>query len=244
MRHRGLPGLACLLATCFFGFAPGCVAANEELISSATTGSGEPVPYVLNSSSKVPKYVFVLFPGGNGVVDPHMEGQKLVYGKTGNFLLRARPFLVDSEFATAATNSTQVPERIQAVIDDLGVRFPEVKIYLMGTSRGTFDTMRLAEYLSDKIAGEIHTSSLNSIAAFDGKRYKNRHLIVHHRKDTCRVTPFGSAEYSHTRYGTDFIAIDGGISVGDPCEAYAHHGFNGVERETAELIKQWVTQGR
>ena len=216
--------------------------AEDVLVTSATTPSGTSVPYVLNAASATPRYVFILFPGGNGLVDPHMQGDKLVYGKRSNFLLRARPFWVDREFATIATNSTQSEERIQALIDDLGVRFPKAKIYLMGTSRGTFDTMALAPYLSTRIAGEIHTSSMNRIASFDGKRFKNRHLVVHHVNDSCHVTGFNAAKTSHTRYGTDFIAIEGGISEGDPCEAFAHHGYNGIERETTEAIKRWVKQ--
>lgn len=87
----------------------------------------------------------------------------------------------------------------------------------MGTSRGTFDTLALADYLSDKIAGEIHTSSMDRIAWFDPRPYKNRHLIVHHVNDSCRVTPYGAALNAHRRYGT--------------------------EREAADAIKRWVKQG-
>jgi hypothetical protein len=141
------------------------------------------------------------------------------------------------------TNSTQSEERIQAVLDDLGRRFPEARIYLVGTSNGTWSTMALAGYLSDKIAGEIHTSSLNGIYDFDARRYKNRQLVVHHKDDACRVTPFSAAKASHDRFGNDFIVMQGGISVGDPCEAFAHHGYNGIERETVEAIKKWIRQG-
>jgi hypothetical protein len=224
------------------GSAQVCIA-GEDLITTAQDRNGGIVPYVLNYSNLSPRYALILFPGGSGAVNPRMEEGKLVYGFKGNFLLRARSFLVDEEFVTVTTNSTQLEERIQAVIDDLKRRFPAARIYLMGTSNGTYDSMRLAEYLSDKIAGEIHTSSLQRIASFDAKKYANRHLVVHHRRDACRVTPFGAAERSHESYGNDFIAMDGGISVGDPCQAYAHHGYNGIERETAEAIKKWIKQG-
>jgi hypothetical protein len=43
-----------------------------------------------------------------------MDNGRLVYGFKGNFLLRARPFIVDDEFATVTTNSTHSEERIQA----------------------------------------------------------------------------------------------------------------------------------
>jgi hypothetical protein len=167
-----------------------------------------------------------------------------VYGFKGNFVIRTRKFLVDDEFATAATNATQSPERIQAILDDLKHRFPAAKIYLMGTSKGTHDTMALAGYLSDRVAGEIHTSSMSDVANFDAKHYKNRQLLVHHKHDGCFVTGYNNAEASHNKYGTELITMDGGISVGDPCEAFAHHGYNGIEKETIEAIKSWIRQDR
>jgi hypothetical protein len=226
-----------------FGVYSGLCTAGEDLITTAQSGEGEKIPYILNYENLSPRYVVILFPGGAGRVDPHMQGGKLVYAAKGNFLIRSRNFIVDREFATVATNSTQVAERIQPVIDDLKSRFPSARIYLMGTSRGTYDTMALAPYLSDRIAGEIHTSSLQDISRFDAKQFKNRHLVVHHRNDTCRVTPFYAAERSHEKYGNELIVMEGGISTGDPCEAFAHHGYNGIEKETMDAIKKWIRQG-
>lgn len=234
-----------VLNICFFAmaFSSQVCVAGEDLVDTAQDKNGDVVPYILNYRNLSPRYVLILFPGGMGIVNPRMENGKLVYSAKSNFLLRAREFIVDDEFATVTTNSTQLEERIQAIIDDLKRRFAAAQIYLVGTSNGTFDTMKLAEYLSDKIAGEIHTSSLNGISSLDAKKYRNRHLVVHHRRDGCRVTNFGAAEASHERYGTDLIAMDGGISVGDPCEAFAYHGYNGIEKETVEAIKKWIRQG-
>ena len=213
-------------------------------MTSARYASGEPVPYILSRNDPDPAYVIILFPGGAGNVDPRMQDGKLVYGYQGNFLLRSRKFLVDDEFATVTTNSTTSEDRIQAVLDDIGRRFPKAQIYVMGTSNGTYCTMALAGYLSGRVAGEIHTSSLARIYSFDAKKYKNRQLVVHHRKDTCRATPFNAAQGSHERHGNEFIAMEGGITDGDPCEAFAHHGYNGIERETMAAIKQWIRQAR
>jgi len=221
--------------------AESCLAA-DELITTAKYANEE-VPYILNVSNPAPKYVIILYPGGTGNVDPRMENGKLVYGYRGNFLLRSRRFIVDDEFATVSTNASQSEERIQAVLDDLKRRFPVAQIYLMGTSNGTSPTMALAAYLSDKIAGEIHTSSRSQIYGFDARKYKNRHLIVHHKQDSCRNTPFNAAEASHDKFGNDFIVMEGGTSVGDPCQAFAHHGYNGIERETIDAIKKWIKQG-
>lgn len=132
-------------------------------------------------------------------MDPRLVGGKLAYGFRRNFLLRARTFIVDDDFLTVSTNSTQSDERVQALLDDLTRRFPTARIYLMGTSAGSDATLRLAGYLSERIAGEIHTSAPQAINDFDARKYKNRHLIVHHRNDSCRFTPFSAARASQER---------------------------------------------
>ena len=217
--------------------------AGEELISTARQPDGEEVPYILSANNATPRYVVILFPGGSGQVNPRMVDGRLVYGFKGNFLVRSRSLIVDDEFVTVTTNSSDSEERIQAVLDDLKRRYPMAKVYLMGTSNGTASTMSLAGYLSERIAGVIHTSSRSEISRFDSRRYRNRHLIVHHKRDICRGTPYFAAESAHERFGTDFIAMDGGISVGHPCEAFAYHGYNGIERETVDAIKKWIRQG-
>lgn len=224
--------------------ATGAGMATDELISTAKTADGDVVPYVLNAANPQPKFVVILFPGGNGQMNPHLDNGRVVYGFGGNFLIRGREFLVDDDFATVATNTTSDEPRVQALIDDIRQRFPKVQIYLMGTSRGTIATVKLAPYLSGRIAGVIHTSSMgSSIYSFNAKDYKNRQLIVHHRNDQCRVTRYNSAERAHDAYGTELITMEGGFSEGDPCEAYAYHGYRGIERETMDAIKQWIRRG-
>jgi hypothetical protein len=224
-------------------FAQSCFA-EEELITSAHYPDGEAIPYILNYQTKTPKYVVILFPGGDGKMNPRMVDGKLVYGFKGNFVIRARPLMVDDEFATVATNSTNREKRIQGLIDDIKTRFPNAKIYLMSTSNGTYASVDLADYLQDKIAGEIHTSSLSAQVYFhDFTKYKNRQVLVHHKQDDCRFTPFSAALHSHEKYGTELIAMEGGGSEGDVCEPFAHHGYYGIERETIEAIKNWIKQG-
>jgi len=219
-----------------------CLAA-EELVTTARYANGEAVPYILNTGAGSPKYVIILFPGGSGNMDPRVENGKLVYGFRGNFLIRSRPHIVDHEFATVSTNSSRSEERIQAVLDDIKRRYPEARIYLMGTSNGTDPTRVLAGYLADRIAGVIHTASLGAIRGLDARKYRNRHLLVHHRNDPCHATPFSAAAASHQDYGTELIAMEGGISTGERCEAFSYHGFNGIERETIDAIKIWIRRG-
>ena len=218
--------------------------ADEELVTTARYQDGTVVPYILNFKNDKPEYVVILFPGGTGNMDPKISDGKLTYNFGGNFLIRSRKHIVDDMFVTVSTNSTQSEERIQAILDDIKRRYPTAQIYLMGTSRGTHDTMRLSKYLQDKIAGVIHTASLDDIASFDARQYKNRHLLVHHKRDACKVTPFVSAEYSHEKFGNELIVMDGGISNDDDCQGFSYHGFNGIEAETMAKIKEWIRRGK
>jgi hypothetical protein len=34
--------------------------------------------------------------------------------------------------------------------------------------------------------------------------------------------------------------VEGGVSEGDPCEAFAYHGYNGIEREVVAKIAAWL----
>jgi hypothetical protein len=37
------------------------------------------------------------------------------------------------------------------------------------------------------------------------------------------------------------LAFKGGITRGDPCEAFAYHGFNGLEPDVVQQIAAWIT---
>ena len=93
----------CLL-TIAFTQSTGVTLANEELITTAQKKDGEAAPYILNYSNLTPNCALILFPGGNGIVDPRMEDGALVYKAKNNFLLRARQYFVDDEFVTATTD--------------------------------------------------------------------------------------------------------------------------------------------
>jgi hypothetical protein len=238
--RRAAAGLLLLAALQAHGAGP----VADELVTTAKTADGEAVPYVLNVANPQPRFVVILFPGGSGQMNPRLDNGRVVYGFAGNFLIRGREFIVDDEFATVATNTTADEPRMQALLDDLKRRYPNAQVYLMGTSRGTIATVKLAPYLSDRIAGVIHTSSMGtSIYSFNAKDYRNRQLIVHHRNDQCRLTFYNAARRSHEAYGNELITMEGGVSEGDPCEAFAHHGYRGIERDTMVAIKAWIRRG-
>jgi len=228
-------GLLLLLS----GLASGA-AARDELATSAPMSGGETVPYILTSKPGTPAYAVILMPGGSGVMNPRMEAGKLTFAFAGNFLIRSRELFADGRFVAASTDATSTPARILAIVQDLQRRYGGITVYVVGTSRSTEATMKLSAPLDGQVAGFVHTSSMNSIAGFDPRRFKSRHLVVWHRMDACRATKPSASAGSRSSYGTEAIEMEGGTSVGDDCEARSHHGYNGVEAETVAKIKAWM----
>jgi hypothetical protein len=222
----------------------GAAVAADELAAAQLSG-GEKFNYVLTtrSPSKI-AYGVILMPGGNGRMGPHMEGPKIVFTGGGNFLIRSRELFAGQQFVAASTDATTTPDRILAIARDLESRYGKIAIYVIGTSRSTESTMALAKPLDGQVAGFIHSSSMNGISSFDPRGLKSRQLIVLHRMDACRVTSPSSGISSHNKYGTELIEMDGGKSTGDDCEAYAHHGYYGIEGETVDKMKAWILAGK
>ena len=85
--------------------------------------------------------------------------------------------------------------------------------------------------------------SVHAIASFDPRGLKSLNLIVLNKKDACQVTKPSNGIASNRKYGTPLIEVDGGTSTGDDCEAFAYHGYRGIERETVDKIKEWIAAG-
>jgi hypothetical protein len=220
---RVLGGLLLLL------FSPIAWAADES--ASGKTADGSSVAYLLTTTSgQTPRYAVILMPGGKGIMSP----------QNGNFLIRSRAIFAEGPFVSASTDATSKPDRIMAIASDLQRRYPGVKVYVIGTSRSTEATMALSRPLDGKVAGFVHSSSMNPIASFDPRGLKSRQLIVVHRKDACSATKPSNGVASNRSYGTELIEMDGGKSTGDDCEAYAYHGYNGIEQDTVNRIKAWI----
>ena len=229
--------ILCILLA--IGSLAGNAWAADELVLVRSHDAGA-VAYVLTTGGSTPAYAVILMPGGNGILDPRMTNGRLTMRASGNFLIRSRALFATGPFVAASTDATTSADRILAIVGDLQRRFGPLRVYVIGTSRSTDSTMALSTPLDGKVAGFVHTSSMSAIASFDPRKFRSRHLIVLHRMDACRVTRPSAGEASHRNYGTELIEVEGGKSTGDDCEAFAHHGYNGIERETVDKIKAWI----
>jgi hypothetical protein len=238
MEARGMKTLFASLAFLFLWHGAAC--ASDELAPVQPAG-GEKFNYVLTTRNPATvQYGVILMPGGNGRMNPRMEGNRIAFAGGGNFLIRSRELFAGPQFVAASTDATSTPDRIMAIAQDLQRRYGKIAIYVVGTSRSTEATMSLAKSIDGQVAGFVHSSSVSGISGFDARGSKSRNLIVLHRMDACRVTSPASGVASHRKYDTDLIEMDGGKSTGDDCEAFAHHGYNGIEAETVAKIEDWI----
>jgi hypothetical protein len=217
--------------------------AADEVVTSVRASDGETVRYVLTSVGTAPHYAVILMPGGNGRLRLQRQDGRLTEKLNGNFLIRSRGLFADSQFVAASTGATSTASHILAIVQDLNRRYGRLAVYVIGTSRSTQATQALVGPLDGQVAGFVHTSSMDSIATLDPHRFRSRQLLVAHTHDACHLTHPSAAEASHRNYGTELIVVDGGSSVGDDCGAWAHHGYNGIERETVDRIKAWIRAG-
>lgn len=211
--------------------------------------------------------ILVLFTGGNGILAIAPDGT-LASGK-GNFLIRSRGEFAKAGFWTVAIDAPsdrQSPPYlggvrqtdahvadIKAALAWLRQRAPNLPLWLVGTSRGTQSVAYFATQVrrSDGGAdGIVLTSTIFSddrsraVPAMALDRIEVPTLFVHHRRDACRHCDFGAAESTMARVAAAprkaLVALDGGITQGDPCEAFGYHGFNGIEAQAVAAIVDWI----
>ena len=69
-------------------------------------------------------------------------------------------------------------------------------------------------------------------------------LVVHHEQDGCRLCLFSDMPRLMDKLAPlprkQLLTFSGGNNVGDPCEARAYHGFNGLEAAVVARIAEWM----
>ncbi len=237
-------------------------AADAQEIVTLEVRPGATQSYLLVKPEAVPQAVAVLFPGGAGNIRLRSEDGRIVFGPN-NFLVRTRELFARRAVAAAVMDSPSDQANgmndgfrigddhasdIRAVVADLGKRFPGNPVFLIGTSRGTLSAAHAARALGNGIAGTVLTAAIyvtggkRSGAVLSGSDFDaiaSPLLIVHHREDGCRVTPYSAARRLADKF--PLISVSGGKPPeSEPCEALSAHGFLGKEEETVAAIVNWM----
>ncbi|HEY4232625.1 MAG TPA: hypothetical protein VGM76_04310 [Lacipirellulaceae bacterium] len=212
-----------------------------------------------------PKAVVILLAGGHGGLQIAANGVFQWGAK--NFLVRTRQMFAEQglfvivvdapsdrqspPYLTGFRNSPQHVADIRAVIA-WARKQANVPVWLVGTSRGTESAAFAATQLAgaDGPDGLVLTSTILTdnkevpVTAMPLGNLQIPVLVVQHVQDSCKHCPYAEAprlmqELVHVPK-KQLLPINGGVSQGDPCEAMAYHGFNGVEREVVTQIAAWM----
>jgi pimeloyl-ACP methyl ester carboxylesterase len=257
VRHAAVrPALAALLATLALSLplaAEGAGAAETVVVASPRVGVVKPL---LVQSPPQPRAVVLLFAGGHG---GRRFDNDAPASFAGNFLVRSRGEFIANGMATAvvgAASDRQAPDwltdgfrtgaehalDVGAAVDALRARFQR-PVWLVGTSRGTLSAAAAGLRLGRRIDGVVLAAGMTSVKDLDIDRFEVPVLLVHHVRDTCRVTDFRDLPQVRGRLKaphTELVTFSGGRSEGPACEAMAYHGFNGIEADVVRAISRWI----
>lgn len=244
----------------------------EELISVDLSDSKKQVGvYSTKTGSDKPTKLAVLLPGSPSVVRPVVENGVMTNSKlTGNFLIRARRFLVDENVASLIVDchtesgddcssnyqaSKQRQEDVDKLIAEVKNRNPSITdVWLVGTSKGTISSSFMPVHNTSGYAGAIHTASITDpyvrgsyreLGGFDYKKTTVQQFFVHHANDPCALTSYPSAKSIAEKYAVPLITVSGGSGFqGGACEAFTEHGFRGKEKEVMNAMTAIIKSGK
>lgn len=211
------------------------------------------------------KAAVILFAGGHGGLQISPNGS-FRWGEN-NFLVRTRRLFADQGlFVTLvdAPSDRQSPPYlggfrqrpahaadIKAVIAWVREQ-AKVPVWLVGTSRGTQSAAYIATELNGPEGpdGLVLSSTIlterkgRPVPAMPLRKLRIPVLVVHHEQDGCSHCSFSDVPILMEKLGgvprKQLLAFKGGRNRGDPCEAFAYHGFNGLEREVVAQTAAWI----
>ena len=217
-------------ATIVFGLVSGSAFADETV----SIGGSRAVLI----KPKAPRASVILLPGGNGAINAGDNGD--INGLKFNQLVRTRHAYAARGLAVLVADAgTDLNSAVQYMA---AIKRP---VTVIGTSRGT---LRAAEGIARGARPDalVLTSGFLSAESGSGQNVMSilgspsslpRALVIHHRQDSCRATlPAGVEPFVKWSAGrARAVWLSGGASEGDPCEARAYHGFNGLDGQVVGI---------
>jgi dienelactone hydrolase len=216
-------------------------------------------------SPQDPKAAVILFAGGHGGLQILPNGS-FKWGES-NFVVRTRQLFADQGLLAVVVDAPsdrqsppylsgfrQLPEHvadIKAVIAWVRGQ-AKVPVWLVGTSRGTQSAAYVATQLNgpDGPDGLVLTSTIltdnksRPVTAMPLDKLHIPVLVVHHEQDGCGHCQFSEIPSLMDKLSNvprkQLLSFKGGENRGDPCGAFAYHGFNGLEREVVAQIATWI----
>jgi pimeloyl-ACP methyl ester carboxylesterase len=253
-----------LVAAFLFSILFGANAQVEQTVIDIPTRPGVTQRMIVLSPPS-PKAAVILIPGGHGGLQISPDGS-MKWGE-GNFLVRTRQLFADQGLFVVVIDAPsdrqtapflqgfrQKPDHatdVKAVIKWVR-ETAKVPVWLVGTSRGTQSAAYVATELSgaDGPDGVVLTSTIlndakgRPVPAMPLEKIHVPVLVVHHEQDGCSHCPFAEVPALMSKLASlpksHLLTVKGGENQGDPCEAFAYHGFNGLEQNVIQQIVAWL----
>jgi dienelactone hydrolase len=213
-----------------------------------------------------PQASVILFAGGHGGLQINPNGG-FKWGEY-NFVVRARQLFAQNGLSVAVVDAPsdrqtapflggfrQRPEHvadIKAVIAWLKQQ-ANVPVWLVGTSMGTLSAAFIATQVGPGDGGPDGLVLTSTILSFGGGRPVPAMplqkitipvLVVHHEKDGCKLCAYAQIPTVMEKLSStpkkELLTFKGGENRGDPCEALAYHGFNGLDKDVVAKIAEWI----
>lgn len=221
----------------------------------------------LKINTKQPKYLAVLLPGYPSIVLPEMKNDVMYDSKlTGNFLIRSRRHLVDTDIATliidckptmsgicssAYQSSVERHQDVSKLILEIRKNYPSIKeVWLIGTSMGTVSSSFMPTYEPNFYSGAIHTASItepyakgsySELGNFNYKKVSIPQFFIHHKDDPCNLTTYSGVQKISKEFNLPLITAIGGSDFSGPvCAAGNQHGFKGIEKNVMNSIQEII----
>lgn len=255
------------LLALWFSIACACLPANAQVDQRVVDIPTRPgvTERMLVLQPAQPRAAVILLAGGHGGLQIFPNGT-MNWG-SGNFLVRTRSLFAEQGLLVAVLDAPSDRQRPPFLggyrqtaehVADLRAAIAwvrqqaKVPVWLVGTSRGTQSAAYVATELAlpDGPDGIVLTSTIMTdpngrpVPAMDLGRIAVPVLVLHHQQDGCRLCQASWVPELVKRLRasprSEGIVVNGGASQGDPCEAYAHHGFNGIEPAVVQRIAAWI----
>lgn len=255
-----------LLAGLVLALACGIAAAQKAQVVDLPTRSGVTERLLVLRPAGEPHSVVVLLSGGGGRLGILGNGD---IRRDGNFLVRSRALFADQGHAVVLVDVPSDRTDLRGDFRDTPEHAADVgaaiawarrtfgkPVWLVGTSRGTHSAANTAvraqgDAAPDGVvltstvldAGRLGAAAPKPVQEWDLAKLRMPVLVVHHAQDACGVCPPARLPELMARLPagrSELLTYTGGRSEGPACEAFAHHGYNGLEERVVADLSGWI----
>lgn len=228
-------------------------------VKEITTRPGVTIRFVY-AKAENPVASAVLFQGGGGNIgifpNGSMRVENFLSGGAHRFNQNGISVVIPDVPSDRRTldDFRNTPEHAQdnAALIDFLRKQSKVSVWAVGTSNGSLSAAAASTHLKEKgpdglvltsTVTEAPVAAAHSVKLAPLGEVKVPVLLVHHKQDGCKVTPYeampGLIAALKSAKKVELITEDGGSSQGNPCHT-GYHQFLGIEGRVTNDIADWI----